>query len=100
MKKFALACAALSLAASMALAEDSGDGIMSNRAPPTEPVLMVTLGPDKTMRASRVKVSEVAGGKPLLCFKDPDKQLVSCFVVNVTTGQVVFVQLPTDETNV
>lgn len=67
-----------------------------NRLKPTEPAILVTLGADKHMSASRIKVPNLTDGKSLLCFKDPDDQLVSCFVVNVKTGEVVFVRLPTD----
>lgn len=69
-----------------------------NRLKPTVPAILVSLLPDKTMVASKVKVGELTDGQPLLCFRDPDKQLVSCFEVNVKTGQVVFIQLPADET--
>ena len=82
----------------VAHAEDPGQDIQLTREKPTAPATLVTLQPDKTMVASHVKVGAIGDGLPLLCFRDPEKQLVSCFEVNVKTGQVVWIQLPVDET--
>lgn len=70
------------------------------RTKPTDPAVLVSLEPDKTMGASHVKVAHIQDGLPLLCFKDPDKQMVGCFYVNTKSGQVVFVQVPTDEKSI
>lgn len=102
MKKLIHALAALlaTVLAAPAFAGPYDTDVDINRLPPTDPTILVELQADKTMSASKVKVGHVTDGKPLLCFKDPDKQLVGCFVVNVKTGQVVFLQLPADETSV
>lgn len=73
--------------------------IEMNRLKPVDPAVLVSQLPDKSMTASHVKVGHVSDGQPLLCFKDPDKQLIGCFVLNIKTDQVVFVQLPTDESS-
>ena len=74
-----------------------GADIQLSRTKPTDPAVLVSLVGEHEMEASKIKVGHVSDGKPLLCFKDPDKQLVGCFVLNMKTDQVVFVHLPADE---
>lgn len=97
MKKLIALCALL---ASAAFAGPYDNDSEISRLKPIDSVVLVMLMPDKTMSASLAKVGHITDGKPLLCFKDPDKQLVGCFLVNVKSGQVVFLQLPADETSV
>ena len=98
--KMALLSAVLLMGVAHAQETPDENDIETNRQTPTDAATLVTLLPDKTMGATHIKVGHVADGHPLLCFKDPDKQLVSCFVVNTKTGQVAWVQLPADEKSI
>lgn len=99
MKKLIALCALL---ASAAYADDTeyGQDLEITRLKPTDPATLVSLVGAHEMTASHIKVGHLTDGHPLLCFKDPDKQLVGCFVLNIKTLQVVFIQLPADETSV
>lgn len=90
------------IAASLCHAQGTeyGSDLEISRLKPTDLAILVTLVAPHELQASKVKVGHVADGKPLLCFKDPDKQLVGCFVLNVKTGQVVYLNLPTDEVSI
>lgn len=79
---------------------DYGADVEITLLKPTEPATLVSMAGDHTMVASRVKVGRVADGKPLLCFKDPDRQLIGCFVLNTKTLEVAFVNLPANETGI
>lgn len=82
----------------LAADEDSHIGNVAQK--PSDKAVLVILNADKSMQALRIKVAHVSDGLPLVCFRDPDKQTVSCFVVNVKTGQVIFIPLATDTTAV
>lgn len=99
---FGLTLAALGFLAMLpAHAADQYDtNVEINRLKPADAAILITLQSDKTMAASRIKVGHITDGTPLLCFKDPDKQLVGCFLLNEKTGQVVFVNLPADEASI
>lgn len=81
----------------LAVADDEDSAIGIVKQPSTDKAILVTLLPSKVMVASFIMVSHVNDGKPLLCFKDPDKAAISCFVINVKTGQVVFIPVTSSE---
>lgn len=72
-----------------------------SRLPMTDPVIVVTRH-GKEMTGSPAKVGQIEDGSALLCFRQmsPDKTLVSCFVINKLTGQILLLQLPVDETSI
>jgi hypothetical protein len=96
---FGLAIAALLVLAMLPKAHGQEKGQEdTGRLPLTDPVTLVSKE-GHTMRAQHVKVGQVADGAARLCFRDPDLDhptVVGCFVVNVKTGEVAFVNLPVD----
>lgn len=98
---FGLAIAALLVLAMLPRAHGAEEGQLDVRTlPVTDPVTLISLAADHhTMVAAHVKVGQVEDGAALLCFRDPDLDhptLVECFVVNVKTGEVKFINLPVD----
>lgn len=97
---FGLAIAALLVLAMLPRAHGAEEGQLDTRTlSVTDPVTLVSKNADNTMRAQHVHVGQIEDGAALLCFRDPDLDhptLVGCFVVNVKTGEVKFINLPVD----